>query len=135
MITRFTDCVAMTDLPTNENENSIKPTDAVQVRPKKKKRSKPKHAPRYHVVLWNDDDHTYEYVVHMLQVLFGYPPEKGYQLAREVDTRGKAVIFTSSLEKAEIKRDQILSFGPDPLMKKSVGPLIATIEKDRENDE
>ena len=40
--------------------------------------SRPKKQPRYHVVLWNDNDHTYQYVVAMLQKLFGHPPEKGY---------------------------------------------------------
>jgi hypothetical protein len=36
--------------------------------------SKPKRQPRYHVVLWNDDDHTYEYVIAMLRRLFGIEP-------------------------------------------------------------
>ena len=39
--------------------------------------SKPKRQPRYHVVLWNDDDHTFQYVISMLKQLFGHPPEKG----------------------------------------------------------
>jgi ATP-dependent Clp protease adaptor protein ClpS len=47
-----------------------------------------KKQPRYHVVLWNDDDHTYQYVIAMLQKLFGHPPEKGYLLAKEVDVEG-----------------------------------------------
>ena len=51
--------------------------------------NKPKRQPPYHVILWNDDDHTYAYVVEMLQKLFGYPPEKGYQMAKEVDQRGR----------------------------------------------
>ena len=41
--------------------------------------------PPYHVILLNDDDHTYEYVIHMLQTLFGHPQERGFQLAVEVD--------------------------------------------------
>ena len=42
---------------------------------------RPKRQPRYHVILWNDDDHSYAYVMRMLQQLFGHPPEQGYQLA------------------------------------------------------
>ena len=38
----------------------------------REKRAK-RRQPRYHVVLWNDDDHTYQYVVSMLQKLFGHP--------------------------------------------------------------
>ena len=81
------------------------------------------------MILWNDDDHTYEYVIVMLNSVFGYPVEKGFQLAREVDTRGRAIVFTSSLEQAEVKRDLILGFGADPLLEHSEGPLIATLEK------
>ena len=45
----------------------------------------------------NDDDHTYQYVIAMLRELFGYPEEKGYQLAHEVDTAGRAVVTTTTL--------------------------------------
>jgi hypothetical protein len=34
-----------------------------------------RHAPRWHVVLLNDDDHTYEYVMEMLGAVFGHSPE------------------------------------------------------------
>ena len=40
--------------------------------------------PPYHVILLNDEDHTYQYVIHMLQTLFGHPQERGFQLALEV---------------------------------------------------
>ena len=103
----------------------------VSVRPsnRRKTRDKPKKEPRFHVILWNDDVHTYEYVIIMLHAVFGYPVEKGFQLALEVDTRGRAIVFTSSLEQAELKRDQILGFGPDPLLTESQGAIIATLEK------
>ena len=41
-----------------------------------------KRQPPYHVILLNDDDHTYEYVIEMLKALFGHPVEKGFQLAK-----------------------------------------------------
>ncbi len=81
------------------------------------------------MILLNDDDHTYEYVINMLQVLFGYPREKGYQMAREVDTTGRVVVLTTSKEHAELKRDQIHAFGPDPLSSKNCqGSMSAVIE-------
>ena len=106
-------------------------SDVTSVRPKDrhKKKEKPKKEPRFHVILWNDDVHTFEYVIIMLHTVFGYPVEKGFQLAMEVHTRGKAVVFTSSLEQAEVKRDLILGFGPDPLLATSEGSIIATLEK------
>jgi len=107
------------------------PEAVINVRPKErnKKKNKQEKEPRFHVILWNDDDHTYEYVIIMLNTIFGYPVEKGFQLAREVDTRGRAIVFTSTLEKAEIKRDKILGFGPDPLLEQSKGSIIATLER------
>lgn len=107
------------------------PLSDTQTRPKKRRRRKPEKEPRFHVVLWNDEEHSYQYVILMLQALFGYPPERGFQLAKEVDTTGRAIVFTSSLGSAELKRDQILSYGPDPDMVESNGPLCATLEKDR----
>ena len=105
------------------------PTIHFRSKNRSKNKDKSKKEPRFHVILWNDDVHTYEYVIIMLHTVFGYPVEKGFQLAREVDTRGRAVVFTSSLEQAEQKRDQILGFGPDPLLAESSGSIIATLEK------
>ena len=84
--------------------------------------------PPYHVVLINDDDHSYEYVIIMLQQLFGHPPEKGYQMAKEVDTSGRVIVLTTTMEHAELKRDQIHAFGPDPLIARCQGSMSAVIE-------
>ncbi|MDR2170159.1 MAG: ATP-dependent Clp protease adaptor ClpS [Planctomycetaceae bacterium] len=101
------------------------------VRPKNKpeNKSQEEKEPRFNVILWNDDVHTFEYVIVMLQALFGFPPVAGLKLANEVHFTGRAIVFTSSLTEAEIKRDQILAFGPDIFCDDSTGPLIATLEK------
>jgi ATP-dependent Clp protease adaptor protein ClpS len=98
------------------------------VRTKEKRRDKTKKQPPYHVILLNDDDHSFEYVIGMLQKLFGHPPEKGYQMALEVHTRGRVVVDTTSKERAELKRDQIHAFGPDPWIARCQGSMSATIE-------
>jgi ATP-dependent Clp protease adaptor protein ClpS len=90
--------------------------------------SKPKRQPRYNVILWNDNDHTYEYVIVMLQKLFGYPPEKGFMLAKEVDTRGRVIVLTTTKEHAELKRDQIHAYGKDSLIPSCKGSMYSTIE-------
>ncbi|MFM8707165.1 MAG: ATP-dependent Clp protease adaptor ClpS [Planctomycetia bacterium] len=94
--------------------------------------SRPKKQPRYHVVLWNDDDHTYQYVIAMLQKLFGHPPEKGYLLAKEVDVQGRVIVLTTTKEHAELKRDQIHAFGADRLLARSKGAMSASIEPEPE---
>ncbi|MDR3111324.1 MAG: ATP-dependent Clp protease adaptor ClpS [Planctomycetaceae bacterium] len=98
-------------------------------RRRSKKEDKPKEIPRYNVILWNDDEHSYEYVIIMLNQLFGYPVEKGFQLADTVDKQGKAIVLTTTLEHAEFKRDQIHAFGSDVLIQNCVGSMSASIEK------
>jgi ATP-dependent Clp protease adaptor protein ClpS len=87
----------------------------------------PKYA-AYHVVLLNDDDHSFDYVIRMLKQLFGYPEPKGFQMAKEVDERGRVIVCTTSLERAELKRDQIHAFGPDPLIARCKGSMSACVE-------
>jgi len=88
-----------------------------------------KRQPPYHVVLLNDDDHTFEYVIAMLQQLFGHPRETGMQMAYEVHTQGRVIVLTTSKEHAELKQDQIHAFGPDPYSSKDCqGSMSAIIE-------
>jgi ATP-dependent Clp protease adaptor protein ClpS len=96
--------------------------------PKRKPKKKPRRQPRYNVILWNDDDHSYEYVVEMMQKLFGHEREKGFLIAKEVDTQGKAICLTTTLEHAELKRDQIHAYGPDKHIQRCKGSMSATIE-------
>ena len=92
--------------------------------------TRPKRQPRYHVVLWNDDDHTYDYVIWMLKKLFGHPPATGFKLAREVDLHGRVIVLTTTLEHAELKRDQVHAFGADRLLARSKGSMSASIERE-----
>jgi ATP-dependent Clp protease adaptor protein ClpS len=87
-----------------------------------------KKQPPYNVILLNDDDHTYDYVIGMLQQLFGYPREKGQLMAKEVDTTGRVIVLTTTKEHAELKRDQIHAFGADPQLPRSKGSMSAMIE-------
>ncbi len=97
-------------------------------RTQEKEEQETKRQPPYNVILINDDDHSFEYVIFMLQKLFGHPPEKGYQMAWEVHTTGRVIVLTTTLELAELKRDQIHAFGPDPLIERCKGSMSATIE-------
>jgi ATP-dependent Clp protease adaptor protein ClpS len=87
-----------------------------------------KRQPPYHVFLLDDDDHTYEYVIGMLQRLFGIQPEEGFVLAREVDCSGRVIVDTTTLERAELKRDQIHSFGRDWRIPRCEGSMQAMIK-------
>ena len=84
--------------------------------------------PPYHVVLWDDQDHTYDYVIEMLQKIFGFTESKALSHAVEVDTKGTTILLTCELEKAEHKRDLIHSYGPDWRLPRSLGSMAAVIE-------
>ena len=73
----------------------------------------PKKLPPYAVVVFNDDLHTFQYVVETFIKVFGYPLEKGYSLAVEIHNCGRGIVWSGSKELAELKRDQIRSAGPD----------------------
>lgn len=101
------------------------------VRPKRQihEQTSIRRQPPYNVVLLNDDDHTFQYVIEMMQALFGYPPERGFQIAQEVHTRGRCVVLTTTREHAELKQDQIHAYGPDPYSTKDCkGSMTAIIE-------
>lgn len=103
-------------------EPEVRTEQQVERRPKTKKQ------PRYNVVLWNDDDHSYEYVIVMMRELFGHNFEKGVEIAVQVDTNGKAICLTTTMEHAELKRDQIHAYGKDKLIARCKGSMAASIE-------
>jgi ATP-dependent Clp protease adaptor protein ClpS len=84
--------------------------------------------PLFHVVLLNDDDHTYDYVIEMLAAIFCVSPEAAFQHAVEVDTTGRTIVMTCEREQAEFGRDQIHGYGADPRMPRSQGSMTAIVE-------
>ena len=89
----------------------------------------PRHVPLYHVVLLDDDDHTYEYVIEMLTKLFRHSAETSYRMACEVDATGRVIVETTVFERAEFKRDQIRAYGRDWRLEHSPGSMHATLEQ------
>ena len=87
-----------------------------------------KALPPYHVVLLDDQQHTYAYVIDMLKDLFGYESVKGFALAKEVDSKGRVIVLTTHRERAELKRDQIIGRGADVRMASSKTGMRAVIE-------
>jgi ATP-dependent Clp protease adaptor protein ClpS len=106
--------------------NDTQTAGATKTRPRRGNDTK--RLPPFNVVLLNDDEHTYQYVIAMLGSLFGYPLARGFELARQVDRQGRAVLLTTTREHAELKRDQIHSFGPDKLVETCAGSMSAVLE-------
>ena len=106
--------------------------DEVQVstsRPKPANDTRTKKQPPYAVIVENDDQHTFLYVIEALMKICGHAPEKGFVLAQQIHTQGRAVVWSGTMELAELKRDQLRGFGPDHYAHKPVTlPLGVIIE-------
>lgn len=84
--------------------------------------------PLYRVVLLDDDDHTYDYVIEMLQKIFVFSVEEALRHAEEVDKRGRTVLITCELPQAEFARDQVHGYGADWRLARSKGSMSAVVE-------
>jgi ATP-dependent Clp protease adaptor protein ClpS len=122
----------MSETSTEKTTDTAEPSQVATLPARKPKpksgKTKPRELPPYHVILYNDDDHSYEYVMEMLLVVFGHPFERGMQMAKEVDETGRVIVLTTHKEKAELKRDQIHAYGADPRVACCAGSMSAAIE-------
>jgi ATP-dependent Clp protease adaptor protein ClpS len=97
-------------------------------RPESQTGSQTRRMPPYNVVILNDEEHSYPYVIEMLVKLFRHSLAMAEELTVRIDTTGRAVVYTTHKELAELKRDQVLAYGADPLMEISKGPLRCYVE-------
>jgi ATP-dependent Clp protease adaptor protein ClpS len=86
-------------------------------------------APLYHLVLLDDDEHTYQYVIDLLGHVFGYGREKSFAIACVVDSQGRAIVETAGEDSVLAHQRQIHAFGADPRMPHCQGSMSAIIEK------
>ena len=97
-------------------------------RPKSNTETSTRTLPPYNVVVVNDEEHTFEYVIEVLTKLFAHSVVTAEAMTWKIHNAGRAVVYTTHKEKAELKCDQVLSYGPDPRMSVSKGPLNCYIE-------
>ena len=88
----------------------------------------PRHQPPYHVILENDDYHTFPFVIDVLVKVLHYDTPKATQLALAAHQAGRAVVWTGSKEVAELKVEQIRSIHELRESGRQVGPLSVLIE-------
>lgn len=86
------------------------------------------HEPVYHLILLDDNDHTYQYVIEMLGSIFGYSRDKAFAIACVVDKDGRAILLTGAKSELEPKQEQIHAYGADPRMEQSAGSMSAVLE-------
>ena len=83
----------------------------------------------YNLLLLNDDDHSVAYVIDLCSKIFGMSEQDGVRVANEVHFSGKSIVYSGSLEVAELKQEQVHAFGPDPLIPRCKGSMTAVIEQ------
>lgn len=83
-----------------------------------------KRPPLYKVVLLNDDYTPMEFVVDVLQNIFGMDRMKATRIMLEVHTRGKGVCGVFTYEIAETKVSQVNSYS-----QQHQHPLLCTMEE------
>lgn len=82
----------------------------------------------YHVIILNDEEHSFEYVIEMLQSVFGIAYGNAVAHTMEADTTGSSIVMTCGLEEAERRRDGVHAYGPDWRMPNSRGSVAALVE-------
>jgi ATP-dependent Clp protease adaptor protein ClpS len=90
--------------------------------------TEPALEPLYHLVLLDDNDHSYEYVVELLGRVFGYARAKAFALACVVDSQGRAIVETANKSRVERDQQRIHAFGADPRIPRCAGSMSAIIE-------
>ena len=87
-------------------------------------RPKVKQPPLYRVVLINDDYTPMEFVVDILESVFGMERTRATQVMLEVHTKGKGVCGVYNFEIAETKVAQVMS-----IARQHQHPLLCTMEE------
>ncbi|HEX5707816.1 MAG TPA: ATP-dependent Clp protease adaptor ClpS [Pyrinomonadaceae bacterium] len=79
----------------------------------------------YKVLLHNDDFTTMEFVVHVLQTIFGHGEAASFRIMLQVHTQGLGVAGVYTYEVAETKATQVTELARDYEY-----PLLCTLEEE-----
>jgi ATP-dependent Clp protease adaptor protein ClpS len=67
----------------------------------------PKRQPPYNVILVDDEAHSKDFVILVIQKVFGFCADKAAKLASEAEEHGRALLWTGTRELAELKQEQM----------------------------
>ena len=85
--------------------------------------------PPYLVLIENDEHHSMEFVIAMLQKVFGFSVEKAYELMMVAHSQGEAVVWSGAREVAVLKCEQVLSMHEKHSKSgRNLGPVGCRIE-------
>ena len=97
---------------------------------KLKELAEPEIEPRYAVILHNDPINGVDFVVRVINKVFGYGFAKAVWLMLKAHTTGKSTLWLGGKHEADSKKFKMRAYGPDPAMRrKGARPLTVTVEK------
>jgi len=99
------------------------PTAAPVLTPDTQTQDETRLAPRWKVILLNDDVTTFAFVIELLITLFRKERAEAVRLTHEIHETGSALVTVTTLERAELYVEQVRS-----LARPRRFPLAATIE-------
>jgi ATP-dependent Clp protease adaptor protein ClpS len=80
------------------------------------------------VILYNDEEHTYDYVVEMLTHACRLDREKAFRCAVEVDLTGRTIVFYGSRTACVGVVSRIHAYGPDHRLPQSMSSMRAEVQ-------
>ncbi len=119
-----------TDAPTDDHASRDTPRSA----PRKDTATDTETAPQTQavrdckVVLFNDEEHTYDYVVEMLTHACHLARGEAFRCAVEVDLTGRTIVFYGSRAACTAVVAKIRAYGPDHRLPQSMTSMRAEIE-------
>jgi ATP-dependent Clp protease adaptor protein ClpS len=121
--------LGLNPLPLKELPVDTESETIVTTKPKTRETQQTKRIPPYNVILENDDHHSFEFVIGVLQKALGYKLERAVELTVQAHKTGRAVVWTGPKEVAELKCEQVRTFHEirEPEAR-NLGPVGCTIE-------
>jgi ATP-dependent Clp protease adaptor protein ClpS len=80
------------------------------------------------VILYNDEEHTYDYVVEMLVHSAKLSRENAFRCAVEVDLTGRTIVHYGSREDCAGVVSRIAAYGPDHRLPQSLRSMNAEVQ-------
>jgi ATP-dependent Clp protease adaptor protein ClpS len=73
----------------------------------------PRQFPMHIIIVYNDNDHSFEYAMELFAKVFRYSYDKCRSLALHIHHEGRTVVWNGTKELGELKIEQIKNGGPD----------------------
>lgn len=83
-------------------------------------KNKSKQFPMYIIKINNDNEHTFEYVINCLMIIFKKSYDDAYKQTLEIHNNGYAIVWYGPKEIGELKLQQVLNFGNEYIDNKTI---------------